>query len=131
MQAQDVRVLLVDDNHDAVEAIAMLLASEGYAVRTAHEGISALKEAEAWLPDIVVLDIGLPGMTGYEVAQALRQLPLNPCPLLIALSGYGSERDRQRAQEAGFDHHLVKPVEPDRLFTLLAGHVIGGRSDTT
>lgn len=119
MSTPALRVLLVDDSHDAVEAIAMLLESEGHATRTAHEGVSALKEAEAWLPDVVLLDIGLPGMSGYEVAQALRRLPLNPQPLLIALSGYGSERDKAMSRTSGFDHHVVKPADPDHLFSLL------------
>jgi CheY-like chemotaxis protein len=114
------RVLLVDDNHDAVDAIAMLLESEGYEIRTAHDGVTALKEAQAWLPEVIILDIGLPGLNGYQVAQALRQSPLSSQPLLIALSGYGGDRDRQLARTAGFDHHVVKPAEPDQLFALLA-----------
>ena len=120
MPTPTLRVLLVDDNQDAVDAIAMLLESEGYEIRTANEGISALKEARAWSPDVIILDIGLPGMNGYQVAQALRQTPLDSNPLLIALSGYGSDRDRQLARTAGFDHHVVKPAEPELLFSLLA-----------
>jgi PAS domain S-box-containing protein len=113
-------ILVVDDNVDAAESLAILLRMEGHDVRVAHDGAAALAAVEAERPDIVLLDIGMPVMNGYEVAQHLRQRPgLEPL-LLVAMTGWGQEEDRRRSQEAGFDHHLVKPVEPDALHKLLA-----------
>jgi PAS domain S-box-containing protein len=115
------RVLVVDDNVDAVESLAMLLELEGHRVRMVHDGPAALDAARTFRPQAVLLDIGLPGMSGYEVARRLRADPdLNPVRL-IAVSGYGSPEDKQRSREAGFDLHLVKPVEPADLLILLAG----------
>ena len=114
------RVLIVDDNEDAAETLALLLRGDGHEVRTAHDGSAALREAEAFRPEIVFLDIGLPGMDGYAVAQRMRQEPTSAGILLVALTGYGQDEDRRRSREAGFDHHLVKPVEPAALQQLLA-----------
>ncbi|MDR5739912.1 MULTISPECIES: response regulator [unclassified Caballeronia] len=104
------RVLLVDDSVDAATAMALLLEADGFDVRTAHEGAEALEIAEAFLPQIVLLDIGLPGMDGYRLAAEMRTRPATADALLIAVTGYGQAHDRQRSKEAGFDHHLVKPV---------------------
>lgn len=105
------RVLAVDDNVDAVNILARLLEMSGHEVQTAYDGSSVLQRALAMQPDVVFLDIGLPGLTGYEVAEQLRQQPALANILLVALTGYGQDRDRQRSREAGFDHHLVKPVD--------------------
>jgi PAS domain S-box-containing protein len=114
------RVLVVDDNVDAVESLAMLLRVEGHEVRTAHDGPSALSAAETFRPEVVLLDIGLPGMDGYEVARRLRQEPGLEKVLLVAVTGYGQEEDRRLSREAAIDHHLVKPVDPEALLALLA-----------
>jgi CheY-like chemotaxis protein len=113
-------VLVVDDNIDAAESLAMVLGLHGYNVRTMHDGESALAAVRQQPPDAVVLDIGLPEMDGYEVARRLRANPHGRQMLLIALTGYGQAEDRQRAENAGFDHHLVKPVDPGTLERLLS-----------
>jgi PAS domain S-box-containing protein len=114
------RILIVDDNVDAAESLAVLLRLEGHDVRVAHDGPAALAAFEADPPDIVFLDIGMPVMNGYDVARRLRQRPGLDNLVLVAMTGWGQEEDRRRSQEAGFDHHLVKPVEPDALRQLLA-----------
>ena len=106
---------------DAAESLAMLLQLEGHDVRVAHDGPAALAAVEAEPPDLVFLDIGMPVMNGYDVARRLRQRPGLGHLLLVAMTGWGQEEDRRRSQEAGFDHHLVKPVEPEALHKLLAG----------
>ena len=115
------RVLVVDDNVDSAEVLAKLLRRSGHDVRTAYTGPTALDVAAESRPDAVLLDIGLPGINGYEVARHLRQNPHVETVKLVAVTGYGNDDDRKRSQEAGFDHHLVKPVEPADLRTLLAG----------
>jgi len=115
------RVLVVDDNLDTARGLARLLKLLGHEVRTAHGGPEALVEARGFAPDVVLLDIGLPGMSGYEVATALRTEPaLGPDLTIIAVSGYGQEEERRRSREAGFDYHLVKPVDHETLLALLA-----------
>ena len=114
------RILLVDDNPDVVDSLALFLRLAGYEVQTADNGADAMKAATALQPDVVLLDIGLPGMDGYEVARQLRQQPRMAKAQLIAMTGYGSEEDRRRAREAGFDFHLTKPVDPNDLKELLA-----------
>jgi CheY-like chemotaxis protein len=113
------RVLVVDDNIDAAESLARLLRLHGHEVRLAFNGVSALEVARVFRCEAVVLDIGLPGMDGYEVARRLRADPETRDALLIAASGYGQEEDRQMSQEAGFTHHLVKPVDYAALERLL------------
>jgi len=113
------RVLIVDDNVDAAESLALLLQSDGHTVNVAHNGVDAVHRAESWRPDIAVLDVGLPGMNGYEVASALRERG-DACPELIAVTGYGQAADTQRALEAGFRYHLVKPVDARDLTTAIA-----------
>lgn len=114
------RVLLVDDNVDAAETLGLLLRLWGHDVQVAHEGSAALEAARGQRPDVVLLDIGLPGMSGLEIAQRLRVMEGMDRALFVALTGYGQERDRRRSQEAGFDVHLVKPVKPEVLQDILA-----------
>lgn len=113
------RILIVDDNEDSAESLASLLRLFGHDARTAYDGLSALEGARSYLPDVMLLDIGLPKLDGYEVAERLRQEPWRDRILLLAMTGYGQEEDRRRSREAGFDHHLVKPVDLDRLRELL------------
>jgi CheY-like chemotaxis protein len=114
------RVLVVDDNVDAADSIAWLLQLGGHEVRVAYDGPTALLIAQAFRPQVVLLDIGMPGMDGYEVCRRLRQQPGTERAVLIALTGWGQDEDRRRSGEAGFDHHFVKPVEPSALQKLLA-----------
>lgn len=115
------RVLVVDDGRDAAESLAMLLRMHGHEVRVAYDGVQALRYAEAAPPQVVLLDIGLPGMDGYEVARRLRRLAGVAQARMIAITGYGQEQDQQAAEAAGFDGHLTKPVDPDQLLALLNG----------
>ena len=96
---------------DAADGLAELMRMQGYAVEIALDGLAALDSAAARAPAVVLLDLGLPGLDGYEVARRMRQLPGLGQALLIALSGYGGDEDRRRGRDAGIDHHLVKPVE--------------------
>ena len=114
------RVLVADDNVDAAQSLATLLEMSGHEVRLAYDGLSALEAAIAYQPEVVLLDIGLPGLDGYEVAQRIRQQAALKSIMLVALTGYGQESDRQRSQNAGFDHHLVKPADFDKIENLLA-----------
>jgi two-component system CheB/CheR fusion protein len=116
------RILIVDDNRDSAESMAMLLQLSGHATWIAYDGHAALALAAEHAPDVVLLDIGLPGMDGYQVARRLRELPQTCDSLLIALTGYGQADDRRRSAEAGFDGHFVKPVDIDALHPLIAGH---------
>jgi signal transduction histidine kinase/ActR/RegA family two-component response regulator len=117
------RILVVDGNVDAADSLAVLLRLMGNDVRTAHDGPAALEAARAYRPDVVLLDIGLPRMSGYEVCRRLREGHFASGPLVVALTGYGQDEDRRHIREAGFDRHLVKPVNPDELREVLAeGH---------
>ncbi len=109
------RVLIVDDNADAADTLAALLVLSGHETSVAYEGASALEHAERMRPHVVVLDLGMPGMSGYEVARHLRRCPWGSALKLIALTGWGQARDRRMTREAGFDEHLVKPADPDEL----------------
>ncbi len=113
------RILLVDDNDDALHTLARLLRRWGHEIHVAGAGLDALNVASKVQPEVILLDIGLPGMDGYEVARRLRQTRGVSESLLIALTGYGQESDRSRSRDAGFDHHLVKPLDPDQLQSLL------------
>jgi PAS domain S-box-containing protein len=113
------RILVVDDNHDSALTLAMMLEFMGHQTVTAHDGLAAIAAAEQYRPDTILLDIGLPGLNGYEVAERLRALPWAEKIVLIALTGWGQERDKQRSRDAGFDYHLVKPVEPGTLQAML------------
>ncbi len=114
------RVLIADDNRDAADSLALLLELSGHEVRVAHLGYTALSLAQTFRPNVALLDIGMPDLSGYEVARALRNEPWATEMQLIALTGWGQDDDRRRALEAGFDHHLTKPVEPDHLARLIA-----------
>jgi CheY-like chemotaxis protein len=114
------RVLVVDDNIDAADSIAMILRLQGYDVRCTHDGLSALDAAKTYHPDVIVLDIGLPGLSGYEVARQLRLDPEFASTPVVAVTGYGQDVDRKRSQTAGIDYHLTKPVDPATLQQLLA-----------
>jgi signal transduction histidine kinase/ActR/RegA family two-component response regulator len=114
------RILLVDDHHDSADSLATLLRLLGHDVRVAYDGPAAISTATAWVPDVVLLDLGLPGMDGYATAAALRAIPGVDDALLLALTGFGREQDRRHTHEAGFDGHLVKPVDLTVLNRLLA-----------
>ncbi len=105
------RLLVVDDNRDFANTLSMLLETFGHEVRTVYDGRAAVPMATDYQPDAVLLDIGLPGMNGYEIARALRSTPALAQLTLVAFTGYGQDEDRRRVREAGFDFHLVKPVE--------------------
>jgi CheY-like chemotaxis protein len=109
------RILIVDDSVDTVWAMAGILRSHGYEVVTAINGAAAIQTAAAFRPEIVLLDIGLPDMDGFKVARELRQIPVLTNSFLVALTGYGTARDKGLAREAGFDQHLTKPVHPNAL----------------
>jgi PAS domain S-box-containing protein len=114
------RVLVVDDNRDAAESLAMLLKTFGHEVRTAYDGQEGIRAARAFQPDLMLMDIGLPGLNGYDAARAIRAESWGRRLTLVALTGWGSEDDRRRSRDAGFDHHLVKPVEFDDVLQALA-----------
>ncbi|MET0268151.1 MAG: ATP-binding protein [Duganella sp.] len=114
------RVLVVDDNVDAAETLSALFEIKGHEVATVHDGPEALTRAESFLPHVVFLDIGLPGMSGYDVARALRARPALNNTTLVALTGWGTADDRLRSGEAGFDHHLTKPVSFDQILQMMA-----------
>lgn len=114
------RILVVDDNEDTAESLGMILELSGHEVTLAHDGEQALALAAELRPEVVLLDIGLPKVDGYEVARRLRLNPDNEGMLVVAVTGYGKEEDRYRGQAAGFHHHLVKPVDPGALQALLA-----------
>ena len=105
------RVLIVDDNEDAANSLALILKLGGHETASVYSAVDALARAPAFRPDVVLLDIGLPGMDGYEVAQKMRELPGLRDIRLVAVTGYGRSDDRIRARDAGFDDHLTKPVE--------------------
>jgi CheY-like chemotaxis protein/two-component sensor histidine kinase len=114
------RILIVDDNVDAAETLAMVLALDGHDVTVAHDGARGLQLAEESRPQLVLLDIGLPKLNGYEVARRIRQQPWGRAMTLVAITGWGQEDDKRRAREAGFDLHLTKPIAPGALDRLLA-----------
>jgi CheY-like chemotaxis protein len=117
--ASPLRVLVVEDHAECAVSFAMLLQLWGHQVQIAKDGPTALAVVQADKPHVVLLDIGLPGMDGWEVARRIRAIG-NQAPLLVAITGFGMEADRRCSQEAGFDHHLVKPMEPDVLYQMLA-----------
>lgn len=112
---QPTRILVVEDNLDAANGIAMLLSTSGFDVRIAHDGKAGISLARSFQPEVILLDIGLPGMNGYDVVDAFRQLPELRGVRLIAVSGYGQETDHRRSREAGFERHFVKPVDFEAL----------------
>jgi PAS domain S-box-containing protein len=114
------RVLVVDDNIDTVTTLAMLVQESGHDVRTAYDGVSVVETALDYRPHVVLLDIGLPGLNGFEIAKRMRQQPALQNVVLVAMTGYGQESDRQRSREAGFNYHLVKPGDFGRVLEILA-----------
>jgi CheY-like chemotaxis protein len=113
------RVLVADDNRDGAESLAILLQVEGHEVQVVHDGAAALAALEQSQPDVALLDIGMPGLNGYEVAQRVRSTPIGRSVLLIAITGWGQDSDKARALESGFDHHFTKPIEPERITELV------------
>ena len=120
MTSPGVRILLADDNRDALDSLATLLQCDGHEVHTAGDGAEALEVAAQCRPDVVLLDIGMPKLDGYEVARRIRAEPWGKNAILIALTGWGQDDDRRRSRDAGFDSHLVKPVDFTALLALLA-----------
>jgi signal transduction histidine kinase len=115
------RILVVDDNRDSAASLSKMLELMGNDVRTAHDGVQAVEVAQMFQPNVVLLDIGLPKLNGYDAARRIRKLPGGPSMFLIALTGWGQDEDKRRSAEAGFNLHLVKPMDPDALENLLAG----------
>ena len=115
------RILVVDDNLDAADSLGMVLRMMGHDVETAHDGLEAMGAATAFRPDVILLDIGLPKLDGYEVARRIREQDGGADVVLVALTGWGQEEDRQRSREAGFDLHMTKPVDFKALQKLLVG----------
>jgi CheY-like chemotaxis protein len=113
------RILVVDDLKDSAESLAMLLRFMGNEVRIADDGEEAVEVARAFRPDLVLLDIGLPKLDGYEACRLIRQLPFGNDMVLVAVTGRGTEEDRRKAKEAGFDHHMIKPVASEAVEKLL------------
>jgi CheY-like chemotaxis protein len=113
------RVLIVEDNDDVAETTAAMLSMAGHTLRCARDGAHGLQLAQEFEPEVVLLDVGLPQLDGYQVARRLRQLPQACDALLIALTGYGMPSDRERGRDAGFDHHLLKPADPGELMALI------------
>jgi two-component system, chemotaxis family, CheB/CheR fusion protein len=118
------RVIIADDNQDSCECLGIVLRLSGAQVWTAGDGFKAIAAAETHHPDVMLLDIGMPGMDGYEAARSIREKLGAASPILIALTGWSHDDDRARSKNAGFDHHLVKPVAPDALLKLLASLTI-------
>ena len=114
------RILAVDDNKDAANVLALTLRVLGNDVKTAYDGLSAIEVASEFRPHLMLLDIGMPKLNGYETARRIREQPWGNELVLVALTGWGQEEDRRKAEEAGFDHHLIKPVEPATLQKLIA-----------
>jgi CheY-like chemotaxis protein len=115
------RILIVDDNADSADSLAMLLQLGGHEAHTAYDGVQALETAQRLQPDVMLLDLGLPGLDGCEVCRRVRQQPWAGRTLLVAVTGWGQAADRQRSQDAGFDAHLVKPVDIPALEQVIAG----------
>lgn len=115
------RVLVVDDNADSANMLAMLLRLAGHDAQAAYDGTSALARAASFVPEVAFLDIHLPDMTGYDLARQLRQQPQFAGLLLVAMTGFDDDEDRRQAREAGFDHHLAKPADPDAVERIVRG----------
>ena len=118
------RILIVDDNHDSAAALALLLEMAGHTIHVAHDGLDAVEMAARVEPDLVLLDLGLPRLNGYDAARRIRALPSGASMVIVAVTGWGQDSDRQKTVEAGFDVHLVKPVDPGALMKLIAAHPI-------
>ena len=114
------RILVVDDDRDLAAGTELILRGMGHDVRVAHDGAEALEIAAAFQPEAALVDLGMPNMNGYLLARKLREWRWTRDAVLIAVTGWGGERERERAKEAGFDHHLLKPAQPERIAELLA-----------
>ena len=123
------RILVVDDNVDSAESLAMMLKLSGHDVATAHDGVDAVKLAQEFQPDLALLDLGMPKLDGYEAARTIRGQAWGQGMMLIALTGWGQAEDKRRSREAGFDAHLVKPVDFDALEKLVATSKDGNGTD--
>ena len=121
------RVLVADDNMDAAASLALVLEMKGHHVRTVHDGVEAVQAAASFQPDIVILDIGMPRLDGYEACRQIRAQPGSGDMLIIALSGWGQVEDKQRSKEAGFNHHLVKPADVGAIEELLRARATRAR----
>ena len=119
------RILIADDDTDTVLTLSTLLSGEGYCVRGVHRGADVIQSVFSFAPDIVLLDIGMPQMTGYEVARVLRERFGSARPALIAVTGLTGEADRQQARAAGFEYHIAKPYQPGKLLSLIRGLAAG------
>jgi CheY-like chemotaxis protein len=115
----DRRVLVADDNEDSAQSLAMMLKMMGSETKTAHDGVEALEVGAAFEPHLVLLDIGMPRMNGYDTARRMRQESWGGSAMLVAMTGWGRDIDKRRSQEAGFDEHLVKPIEMEALEMIL------------
>ena len=116
----------MDDNRDAAASLAMTLELVGHDTRTAHDGLEAVEAAEKFRPDVVLLDIGLPKLNGYDACRRIREQPWGQNMVIVALTGWGQEEDRRRSKDAGFDGHLIKPVDYAALMKVLASRSKGG-----
>ena len=123
------RILVVDDNRDAADSLSKLLTLLGNEIRTVYDGLAAVEAAIQFRPSLVLLDIGLPKLNGYEAARRIRQ-ECEPPLTLVAVTGWGQDEDRQRSQEAGFDMHMVKPVDLGALQQLIAGLAVPAPAST-
>ena len=119
------RILVVDDNDDSAESLAMLLSLDGNETRIAHDGVEAIQAAATFKPDVMLLDIGLPKLNGYQVARKVRELPNGTRMRLVAVTGWGDDADQSASQAAGFDAHFVKPVDHAALTRLLTEFATG------
>ena len=115
------RILVVDDNRDSATALALLLKLTGNETCTAYDGLEAVNSAATFRPDVILLDIGLPKMNGYDACRRIREQPWGAQAVMVALTGWGRDQDTRRSREAGFDQHMVKPVDSAALERLLAG----------
>jgi CheY-like chemotaxis protein len=116
------RILVVDDNHDSADSLAALLSLGGHETHTANDGEHAIREAEKLRPDVILLDIGLPRIDGYDTCRRIREQPWGRDVVIVALTGWGEDEDRRLSTQAGFDGHLVKPVDHKALNALMDGH---------
>ena len=120
MVDKGIKILVVDDNRDAATSLAMMLKLMGNDTRTAHDGLEALDIAAVYHPDLILLDIGMPRLNGYETAKRIREQAWGQSVRLVALTGWGQDNDRRKSEEVGFDSHMVKPIAPESLKQLLA-----------
>jgi len=120
-------VLVIEDNHAAREMVRIMLELAGHDVLEAGDGLTGLEILKSQRPDVAVIDVGLPGLNGYEIARRFREEPDSSDVMLVALTGYGTPDARERSRQAGFDHHLIKPVDPEALEEILRAKVVDAR----